>query len=366
MSTIWPPEVTLTRDGIRLEPLTLEHEAGIAAAARDGELWKLRVTSVPAPGEERAYIETAMKGRRAFAVVEIASGRVIGSTSYHDNLEALKRVEIGYTWYAKSTQRSNVNTTCKLLMMAHAFGTLGCNVVGWRTDIFNFDSQRAIEKLGARRDGTVRGNALRRDGTIRDTVMYSMTRDEWPEKREKLEARLRDGGYALNVRTAQMSFSSTELTPENYVGFLDLSAGALGERMVARNSFTVAQSFLSTKSKNAVVRGMFADGKPAGLFMLYDPTRAHHNDMPNDELYVWRFMTDLQFQRKGVGSAMMREVIRMAHAMPQIKLITLTYVPREGNPKPFYEKFGFRETGKDDGDGELEMKVSVADTIKFL
>jgi diamine N-acetyltransferase len=108
------------------------------------------------------------------------------------------------------------------------------------------------------------------------------------------------------------------------------------------------------------------DGKAAGLFMLYDPTRQHRDHKPDDELYIWRFMVGLQFQRKAIGRAMMREIIRMAHAMPQIKFITLSYVPRAGNPKPFYEKFGFRETGKDDGDGELEMKVSVADAVKFL
>jgi N-acetyltransferase len=363
--SLWPPEVTLSRDGIRLEPLTLAHEAGIRAAAAEGELWNLRVTSVPAPGDERAYIETAMKTRRAFAVVDETNGRVLGSTSFHDNIEATKRVEIGFTWYAKSVQRSNVNTTCKLMMMAHAFDTLKCNVVGWRTDIFNFDSQRAIEKLGARRDGTIRQNALRRDGSVRDTVMYSMTPDEWPEKREKLEARLREGGFEKVRTSAPLAVTVGEITSDNLIEFLRLSPGALGERMVATNGISLAQSVFDEDAKNAVPRGVFVNGKPAGFFMLYDPTRCARDGKPADELYIWRFMTGLQFQRKGVGAAAMRDIIRIARTMQGIAFITLSYVPREGNPKPFYEKFGFRETGKID-DGEVEMKVSVADALKFL
>lgn len=183
--------VTLRQSGLRLEPLTLAHEAGLAAAAADGELWRLRVTSVPEPQDTRAYIETALRmrdegNRFAFAVLDDATGRVLGTTSYHDILPAVKRVEIGYTWYAQSVQRTHVNTTAKLLMMGHAFDTLGCHVVGWRTDNFNFASQRAIERLGAKKDGVIRGHALRRDGTIRDTVMYSMRSGEWPEARAQL------------------------------------------------------------------------------------------------------------------------------------------------------------------------------------
>ena len=183
--------VTLRERGVRLEPLALAHEDGLRAAAADGELWKLRVTSVPEPQDTRAYIETALTmradgNRFAFAIFDDATGQVLGSTSYHDILPAVKRVEIGYTWYRKSVQRSHVNTTCKLLMMGHAFDQLGCNVVGWRTDNYNFASQRAIERLGAKKDGVIRGHALRRDGTIRDTVMYSMRSGEWPEARAQL------------------------------------------------------------------------------------------------------------------------------------------------------------------------------------
>ena len=189
MSFVQP--IVLRSNGVRLEPLGLEHEAGLRAAAADGELWKLRITSVPEPENTRAYIETALQMREAgsrfaFAVCDDATGQVIGSTSFHDILPAVKRVEIGWTWYSKSAQRSHVNTSAKLLMMGHAFDALGCHVVGWRTDNFNFASQRGIERLGARKDGVIRGHALRRDGTIRDTVLYSMRAGEWPESRAQM------------------------------------------------------------------------------------------------------------------------------------------------------------------------------------
>ncbi|RZL67341.1 MAG: N-acetyltransferase [Variovorax sp.] len=184
--------VTLSSRGVALVPLGLNHEEGLRSAAADGELWKLRITSVPEPQDTRGYIEAALKmrdeGHRfAFAVTDEATGAVLGSTSFHDIVPALKRVEIGYTWYAGRCQRTHVNTTCKLLMLTHAFDTLGCNVVGWRTDNFNFASQRAIERLGAKKDGVIRGHALRRDGTIRDTVMYSVTAGEWPEIKAQLQ-----------------------------------------------------------------------------------------------------------------------------------------------------------------------------------
>ena len=183
--------VTLQARGITLLPLGLEHVTGLRDAAADGALWNIRVTSVPEPEQTRAYIENALAMREAghrfaFAVIDSAAGELLGSTSYHDIVPALKRVEIGWTWYAKRSQRTHVNTTCKLLMMTHAFETLGCHVVGWRTDNFNFASQTAIERLGAKKDGVLRGHALRRDGTIRDTVMYSMRAGEWPEAKAQL------------------------------------------------------------------------------------------------------------------------------------------------------------------------------------
>jgi N-acetyltransferase len=176
---------------VRLEPMSNAHAPDLEAAARDGELWNLRVTSVPAPGDAAAYIEVGLKGlddghMLPFVVRDVASGKVIGSTRYHDIVPAVERLEIGYTWYAKSWQRSHVNTTCKLLLMTHAFETLGAKLVGWRTDNYNFASQRAIERLGARKDGVLRHHALRRDGTVRDTVMYSLAAGEWPEVKAHL------------------------------------------------------------------------------------------------------------------------------------------------------------------------------------
>jgi RimJ/RimL family protein N-acetyltransferase len=183
--------LVLEQAPVRLEPLGLQHEAGLQQAAADGQLWTLRVTSVPEPEQTRAYIENALAGQAAghrlpFAVIEQASGAVIGCTSYHDIVPALDRLEIGWTWYAQRVQRSAVNTTCKLLLLQHAFDSLGAQLVGWRTDNFNFASQRAIERLGARRDGVIRHHALRRDGTVRDTVMYSLSTGEWPEVRAQL------------------------------------------------------------------------------------------------------------------------------------------------------------------------------------
>ena len=189
MSFVEP--TTLSARGLTLVPLDASHEAGLRAAAADGELWNIRVTSVPEPEQTRKYIEDALQmradgNRFAFAVLEDATGTVLGTTSYHDILSAVRRVEIGYTWYAQRCQRTHVNTTCKLLMLQHAFDTLGCKVVGWRTDNFNFASQRAIERLGAKKDGVIRGHAMRRDGTIRDTVMYSLAAGEWPEVKAQL------------------------------------------------------------------------------------------------------------------------------------------------------------------------------------
>jgi RimJ/RimL family protein N-acetyltransferase len=183
--------ITLSARGVDLVPLALEHEEGLRAAAADGALWNIRVTSVPEPEQTRSYIESALSMREAgnrfaFATIDSRSNKVLGCTSYHDIVPALKRLEIGWTWYGKSSQRSHVNTTCKLLLLTHAFEALGCHVVGWRTDNFNFASQAAIERLGAKKDGVLRGHALRRDGTIRDTVMYSMRAGEWAEAKAQL------------------------------------------------------------------------------------------------------------------------------------------------------------------------------------
>lgn len=188
--------VVLERDGIRLEPLAVEHHDGLVSAATDGELWDLWFTSVPSAETAAAYIADALKGQREgqmlpWAVRDLSDNSIVGSTRYHDIVPAIDRVEIGYTWYAKSRQRSAVNTTCKLLLLAHAFDTLGCRVVGLRTDNFNFGSQKAIEGLGAKKDGVIRHHHPRRDGSVRDTVMYSILATEWPDVRRHLEGRSR-------------------------------------------------------------------------------------------------------------------------------------------------------------------------------
>jgi len=193
---ISPKPATLEANGIRLEPLSKEHGAGLEKAAADGKLWELFFTSVPAPGETEAYVRTALDGQAAghmlpWAVRDLASGELVGSTRYHDIVAAADRVEIGYTWYAQRCQRTHVNTTCKLLLLSFGFEQLNCKVIGLRTDNFNFRSQRAIEALGAKRDGVIRHHWPRRDGTIRDTVMYSILASEWPDVKRHLQFRLR-------------------------------------------------------------------------------------------------------------------------------------------------------------------------------
>ncbi len=368
MSSPWPPEVILELDDIRLEPLTLAHEAGLAAAAADGELWNIRVTSVPEPQETRSYIETALKqraegNRLAFAVIDAAAndgnGKVIGSTSYHDIVANIKRVEIGWTWYAKSYQRSKVNTLCKLLLMQHAFETLGCAVVGWRASHMNIASQRAIERLGAKRDGVLRHHAPIRDGKVRDTVMYSMLAEEWPAAKEKLEAQLQRHGFAAqSPPSPQPSPTAGEgakvrlepITSDNLLAVIRLNPGAIGERMVATNAVSLAQASVSA---NALPRAIMVADRPVGFLMLYDPTLdpalAAKDEAHADAIDLWRFMIDFQQQGKGYGHAAILEAARYASTRPGITRMRLSYVPREGNPAPFYRQLGFVETGEKDG-----------------
>jgi RimJ/RimL family protein N-acetyltransferase len=193
---IQPKPATLEGHGVRLEPLSPEHEKPLAEAARDGRLWELFFTSVPETGGTKKYVEDALKGQERgdmlpWAVRDLKSGAIVGSTRYHDIVPAADRVEIGWTWYAQRMQRSHVNTACKLLLFQYAFEKLNCKVVGLRTDNFNFRSQRAIEALGAKKDGVIRHHWPRRDGTVRDTVMYSVLAHEWPDVKRYLEFRLK-------------------------------------------------------------------------------------------------------------------------------------------------------------------------------
>ncbi len=193
---IKPVPIALEGRGIRLEPLSKDHEKGLIDAAKDGKLWELWFTSVPEPQFTKKYIEEALKGQELghmlpWAVRDLESGEIVGSTRYHDIIPAADRVEIGWTWYAQRCQRTHINTTCKLLLFEHAFENIKCEVVGLRTDNFNFRSQRAIEALGAKKDGVIRRHVPRRDGTIRDTVMYSVLAQEWPDIKRHLELRLK-------------------------------------------------------------------------------------------------------------------------------------------------------------------------------
>lgn len=187
--------IALEGHGVRLEPLSLDHQVSLEQAAADGSLWELWYTSVPAPGETGAYIQRALDGQREghmlpWAVRDLASGTIVGTTRYHDILPAVDRVEIGWTWYGASWQRSHVNTTCKLLLLTHAFETVGCHVVGLRTDNFNFASQKAIAGIGAKLDGVIRHHQARRDGTVRDSVMFSILASEWSDVKRHLALRL--------------------------------------------------------------------------------------------------------------------------------------------------------------------------------
>ncbi len=187
--------VTLEGSGIRLEPLSANHRQGMEGAVADGRLWELWYTRVPNPKDVEEYISSALAGQQAghmlpWAIRELGTGTIIGSTRYHDIVPAIDRVEIGWTWYAQRCQRTNVNTTCKLLLLEHAFDTLGCAIVGLRTDNFNVRSQKAIEGLGAKKDGVLRHHQARRDGTVRDSVMYSILKEEWRDVRRHLELRL--------------------------------------------------------------------------------------------------------------------------------------------------------------------------------
>jgi len=366
LTEIWPPDITLGRDGIRLEPLALSHEAGLLAAAADGELWNIRVTSVPEPQETRAYVDTALKqraegSRLAFAVIDIATNKVIGCTSYHDIVPAIKRVEIGWTWYRNSVQRSHVNTTCKLMLMQHAFETLACPVVGWRTSHLNFASQRAIERLGAKRDGVIRHHTPHRDGTVRDTVMYSMLAAEWPVAKEKLEVRLTGRSSAAASGSDKVTLQA--ITADMVRPLLRLNPGAIGERMVATNAASLAQAAYSA---NAVPRAIMAGDTPVGFIMLYDttidPALAVKDEVHAGSVGIWRLMIDFQQQGKGYGEAAILEAARYAATRPGITQMRLSYVPIEGNPSPFYRRLGFVETGETDGI-EVVMAQPIADLL---
>lgn len=193
MITVNP--ITLEGNGVSLEPLSMEHADGLSRAVEDGELWNLFFTYAPQPKNISEYIQAALDKQSLgqmlpWAVRDQASGQLIGSTRYHDIVAGADRVEIGYTWYAERFHRTHVNTACKLLLLEYAFEKVGCGVVGFRTDCMNFTSQKAIEALGAKKDGVLRHHSQRKDGTIRDDVFYSILQSEWPAVQQHLLTRL--------------------------------------------------------------------------------------------------------------------------------------------------------------------------------
>ncbi|MCC6867857.1 MAG: GNAT family N-acetyltransferase [Burkholderiales bacterium] len=187
--------ITLRGAHATLEPLAHEHASALRAAAADGELWRLWYTSVPAPGREDAYVAAALAMREhehalPFVVRHNAYGEVVGSTRYFHVDPPNRRLEIGHTWYAQRVQRTAVNTECKLLLLTHAFETLRCIAVEFRTHWFNFASRAAIERLGAKQDGVLRNHQVMADGSRRDTVVFSIVDAEWPAVRAHLRHRL--------------------------------------------------------------------------------------------------------------------------------------------------------------------------------
>ena len=194
----WPAPVRLEGDDVILEPLAQTHAAALALASADGALWQLWYTSVPKPEEMVEAIVGRLKAHQAgqstpFAVVSKASGKAVGMTSYLNVVPSVKRLEIGSTWYARSVHRTGINTQCKRLLLAHAFETLGCIAVEFRTHFFNRQSRAAIERLGAKLDGILR-NHFDPSGNIRDTCVYSVIAGEWPQVKRHLEFLLSRNG----------------------------------------------------------------------------------------------------------------------------------------------------------------------------
>ena len=199
--------VTLSGRHACLEPLSAAHHDDLIEAVRDGELWRLWYTSIPSPQGMRAEIERRLGLEQAgtmlpFAVRNRASGKIIGMTTYMNVDAKNARVEIGSTWYARSAQRTPLNTECKLMLLAHAFDTLGCIAVEFRTSFFNHASRRAIERLGAKQDGILRGHMRHSDGSLRDTCVYSILAHEWPAVKRHLEFKLARNDEAAGKETS--------------------------------------------------------------------------------------------------------------------------------------------------------------------
>ena len=194
MNDAWKTAPVLQGRHVRLEPLQRGHAEGIAAAAADGKLWELWFTNVPRPGEVDAWIDGALAkqaaGEQVAFSVRDADGRIVGSTRYYELLPDTPRLCIGYTWYARSVQRTGLNTEAKLLLLGHAFEALGCASVGFHTSTHNAASRAAIARLGAKEEGILRQHLRHRDGSLRDSVCFSVLDGEWPAVKTGLEQKL--------------------------------------------------------------------------------------------------------------------------------------------------------------------------------
>jgi len=202
MNKRWIEPVTFTGSKVVIEPLTLDHADGMKEAVKDGELWKLWYTSIPSPEKVEEYIQTALNWRQnlgamPFIVRDKESNKIVGCTRYFNVDEVNHRLEIGYTWYAESVQRTSLNTECKFLLLSHAFEKLDAIAVEFRTHWHNHKSRAAIARLGAKQDGVLRNHQRSADGIYRDTVVFSIINLEWPAVKKSLEFKLNEQYQSL-------------------------------------------------------------------------------------------------------------------------------------------------------------------------
>ena len=187
--------VVLDGTFVRLEPMTLEHHAGLSEVGLDPEIWRLTVVFIRTPEEMRSYMESALELRRQgtsfpFVTIERSSGRIVGSTRFGNYDAANRRIEIGWTWLARAWQRTAINTEAKYLMLTHAFEKLRCVRVELKTDVLNTPSRKAMLRIGAKEEGVLRKHTLMWTGRYRDSIYYSILDEEWPQVKEQLEGLL--------------------------------------------------------------------------------------------------------------------------------------------------------------------------------
>jgi N-acetyltransferase len=345
--------------GLRLEPLSIDHEPSLRVAAADGELWKLRYVQVPEPEKLRRWIDQALRlyvdrKRVPFALIEISSGRVLGTASFCELMPQTHRLEIGELWVAQSMHRTWVNTACHLLMLGCAFDMLQAQCVGWRSDVLNNAAHAAFERLGARREGLLSQFMRRKDDSVADVVLHGMRLEDWPRLKARMVDRLAKG--AKPVRPPAPRFVPLRtLRPQQIDALAKLDPGAGKARFVVPNGVTIANTLAH---ENAVLIGILDADTPVGMLLLYDPANnpdeAQHDGAAADTLVLWRLMVDFRHQGKGFGKAAIEEFVRQATLRPSIHQLRLSHLPGEGSAGPLFEAFGFTYNGEQDGE-ELVM-----------